>query len=399
MVEKVKRYLTGDKVIWGVLIGLAIFSLLAVYSSTGTLAYKKMGGNTTYYLVRHGVILLAGFLLIYVVHLIPYKYYFQVSVLLLVISLLLLIVTLIAGTRMNEASRWLTLPGLGFTLQTSDVAKMSLMMYLARELSLLQDDRGNFRKVMKTVGVPLLLTVLLIAPANLSTAMILFMVSLVLMFIARVKIRVLLGMVGVTVVLGALALLLALATGQKGRITTWQHRIENYLSGNEESGENYQVQQARIAVATGGLFGKKPGKSTQRNFLPHPYSDFIFAIIVEEYGLVFGAIPIVLAYLILLFRAGVIIRKCERTFPAFLVAGMTLLIVTQAFVNMGVAVSLFPVTGQTLPLVSMGGSSMLVTAFEMGVILNVSRTVALGEEEADLTERMEYAEGAIEGGH
>ena len=370
-----KKYLQGDRAIWGVIVLLSFFSILAVYSSTGTRAYKKMGGNTTYYLVRHGVILGAAIFIIYLVHLIPYRYYFQLSRLFLGISVVLLVFTLISGVRMNEASRWLTLPGLGFTIQTSDLAKMSLVMYLSRMLSLKQNETGNVKDILLSMGIPLYLVVMLIAPANLSTALILFVVSLVLMFVARIKMKVLLSLVGLGIAGGALILLVALATGQKGRILTWQNRIENYISGDENDEDNYQVEQARIAVATGGLFGKKPGKSTQRNFLPHPYSDFIYAIIIEEYGLLFGAIPIMLAYLILLYRAGVIVKRSKRTFPAFLTVGMTLLIVTQAFVNMGVSVTLFPVTGQTLPLVSMGGSSMLFTAFELGIILNVSRTL------------------------
>ncbi len=372
--------------IWGMIGILSIFSLLAVYSSTGSLAYAKMGGKTSYYLVRHGVILMAGLFIIYLVHLIPYRYYFQLSRLFLIISAVLLIFTLISGTRMNEASRWLTLPGLGFTIQTSDLAKMSLIMYLARVLSLKQKERGNMKDLLVSLGVPLYLIVMLIAPANLSTALILFVVSLLLMFVARIRLSVLLGIVGVGIAGGVLILLIALAAGQKGRILTWQNRIENYIRGDENEEDNYQVQQARIAVATGGLFGKKPGNSTQRNFLPHSYSDFIYAIIIEEYGLVVGAIPIVLVYLILLYRAGVIVRKCKRTFPAFLTVGMTLLIVTQAFVNMGVSVSLFPVTGQTLPLVSMGGSSMLFTSFELGIILNVSRSI---EQEDNMEEDLE----------
>jgi len=388
-----KKYLQGDRAIWGVIFLLSFFSILAVYSSTGTLAYKKMGGNTTYYLVRHGVILGAAVFIIYLVHLIPYRYYFQLSRLFLGLSAVLLVFTLISGVRMNEASRWLTLPGLGFTIQTSDLAKMSLIMYLSRMLSLKQNETGNVKEILLSMGIPLYLVVLLIAPANLSTALILFVVSLVLMFVARIKIKVLLSLVGLGIAGGALILLVALAAGQKGRILTWQNRIENYISGDENDEDNYQVEQARIAVATGGLFGKKPGKSTQRNFLPHPYSDFIYAIIIEEYGLLFGAIPIMLAYLILLYRAGVIVKRSKRTFPAFLTVGMTLLIVTQAFVNMGVSVTLFPVTGQTLPLVSMGGSSMLFTAFELGIILNVSRTL----EQQELSE--EDYEGEDESDH
>ncbi len=369
----IKKYLQGDKVIWGMIFLLAVFSLLAVYSSTGTLAYKKMGGNTMYYLIRHGVILGVGITIIFVVHLIPYRFYFQLSRLFLWMSVFLLLITLLSGTRMNEATRWLTLPGLGFTIQPSDFAKMSLIMYLARVLSLRQDRVRNMREVMHSMAWPVLIISALILPANLSTALIVFVVSLVLMFIGRVKFNILLGIVGIAVVAGGLFIGFALLTKHEGRISTWENRIENFVNGDDA--EVYQVEQAKIAVATGGLFGKKPGKSTQRNFLPHPYSDFIFAIIVEEYGLIFGAIPIMLAYLILLFRAGVIVRRCSSTFPAFLVIGLTLLIVTQAFVNMGVSVTLFPVTGQTLPLVSMGGSSMLFTSIELGIILNISRNI------------------------
>ncbi len=373
MGDTIKKYIQGDKVIWGMIFILSVFSLLAVYSSTETLAYKYMGGNTLYYLIRHGAILGVGLLIIFFVHLIPYRFYFQLSRLFMWLSVILLVITLISGTRLNEASRWITLPGVGFTFQPSDFAKMSLIMYLARMLSVRQDQVRDMKVVMRSMALPLFIISALIFPANLSTALILFLVSLVLMFIGRVKFTILLSIIGVAVLVGAMFLLIAMAFNHQGRISTWKNRIEHFASGDKT--EDYQVEQAKIAVATGGFFGKKPGKSTQRNFLPHPYSDFIFAIIVEEYGLVFGAIPILLVYLILLFRAGVIVKKSTRTFPAFLVIGLTLLIVTQAFVNMGVSVSLFPVTGQTLPLVSMGGSSMLFTSIELGIILNVSRNI------------------------
>lgn len=372
MGESIKKYLQGDKVIWGMIFLLAVFSLLAVYSSTGTLAYKKMGGNTMYYMIRHGVILGVGITIIFVVHLIPYRFYFQLSRLFLWISVFLLLITLFSGTRMNEATRWLTLPGLGFSIQPSDFAKMSLIMYLARVLSIRQDRVRDMKEVMRSMAWPVLLISALILPANLSTALIVFVVSLILMFIGRVKLTLLLSIVGIAVVAGGMFLGVALFSKHEGRISTWKNRIENFVNGDTEV---YQVEQAKIAVATGGLFGKKPGKSIQRNFLPHPYSDYIFAIIVEEYGLIFGAIPIMLAYLILLFRGGVIVRRCTSTFPAFLVIGLTLLIVMQALVNMGVSVTLFPVTGQTLPLVSMGGSSMLFTSIELGIILNISRNL------------------------
>ncbi|HHJ11095.1 MAG TPA: cell division protein FtsW [Bacteroidetes bacterium] len=371
MGEAIKKYFQGDKVIWGMIFLLSVFSLLAVYSSTGTLAYKRMGGNTLYYLFRHGVILGMGLTIIFVVHMIPYRFYFQLSRLFLWLSGILLIFTFISGTRMNEASRWLTLPGLGFTFQPSDFAKMSLIMYLARVLSMKQQHIMGLKEVMESMALPVFVISALILPANLSTALILFIVSLVLMFIGRVRMLALLSILGIAILAGGMSLGVAMLARHQGRINTWKNRIVHYIQGDET--EVYQVEQAKIAVATGGIFGKKPGKSTQRNFLPHPYSDFIFAIIVEEYGLIFGAIPILLAYLTLLFRAGLIVKKSFRTFPAFLAIGLTLLIVTQAFVNMGVSVTLFPVTGQPLPLVSMGGSSMLFTSIELGIILSISR--------------------------
>lgn len=373
MDEKINKYLKGDHIIWGVIIVLSIFSLLAVYSSTGTLAMQKVGGNTLYYLIRHGVILGLGIMIIFITHLIHYKYYSRLSQLLIVAAIILLILTLIVGTNLNQATRWLTLPGLGFTIQISDFAKLALVMYIARVLSMKQDEITSFKEAFLPIIIPVGIICILILPANLSTAVLIFGITLILMFIGRISMKYLLASGSVAILLLALFVTIGTLINKEGRINTWKHRIENYFEkGNEES---YQSQQAKIAIATGGLFGKKPGKSVQRNFLPNPYSDFIYAIIVEEYGLIFGGIPILLAYLFLLFRAGVIVRKCNRTFPAFLAIGLTLMIVVQAMVNMAVAVGLLPVTGQTLPFVSMGGSSMLFTSIALGIILSVSRNI------------------------
>ncbi len=373
MGEKINKYLKGDPIIWGVIIVLSIFSLLAVYSSTSTLAMHKMGGNSLYYLVRHGVILAFGIMIIFITHLIHYKYYSKLSQLLIGIAVILLILTLFLGTNFNQATRWLTLPGLGFTIQTSDFAKLALIMYIARVLSMKQGEIKSFKEAFLPVIIPVVIICVLILPANLSTAALIFGISLLLMFIGRISMKHLLASGGVAILLLALFIAVGTLVEKEGRINTWKNRIENYF---EEGGEeSYQSQQAKIAIATGGLFGKKPGKSVQRNFLPNPYSDFIYAIIVEEYGLIIGGIPILLAYLFLLFRAGVIVRKCDRTFPAFLAIGLTLMIVVQAMVNMAVAVGIFPVTGQTLPLVSMGGSSMLFTSIAFGIILSISRNL------------------------
>ncbi len=379
MEKKINRYLKGDPIIWGVIIVLSIFSLLAVYSATSTLAIHKMGGNSLYYLVRHGVILAFGLMIIFITHLIHYKYYSRLSQLLIGIAVVLLIITLFLGTNVNQATRWLTLPGLGFTIQTSDFAKLALIMYIARVLSMKQGEIKSFKEAFLPVIIPVVIICILILPANLSTAALIFGISFLLMFIGRISIKHLLASGGVAILLLALFIAVGTLVKKEGRINTWKNRIESYF---EEGGEeNYQSQQAKIAIATGGLFGKNPGKSVQRNFLPNPYSDFIYAIIVEEYGLIIGGIPVLLAYLFLLFRAGVIVRKCDRTFPAFLAIGLTLMIVVQAMVNMAVAVGIFPVTGQTLPLVSMGGSSMLFTSIALGIILSISRN--LNETEPD----------------
>ncbi len=378
--EILSKYFKGDRVIWGVIFILSVFSLLAVYSSTGTLAYKYQEGNTAYYIVKHFVLLAAGLGIIYITHLIPYKYYSRLSQLFLYISIFLLAITLVMGTSLNQASRWLTLPGLGFTIQTSDLAKLALIMYVARVLSLRQTDKklNDFNGVFVSLILPVIIVCGLIMPANLSTALILFATSFLLMFIGRVKVKYLLGISGVGVLIVALVIMGVVISGSNtGRIGTWQKRIESFVSGDSE--DNYQVEQSKIAIATGGIFGKGPGNSTQRNFLPHPYSDFIYAIIIEEYGF-FGGVIILFLYLFLLYRAGVIVRKSRRTFAAFLAIGLTISLVFQAMINMGVAVHLFPVTGQTLPLVSMGGSSILFTGVAFGIILSVSRNVEKLEE-------------------
>ena len=381
MRERFGKYVKGDRIIWAIIFILSVFSILAVYSSTGTLAYQRMGGNTTYYLIRHSVILFVGILIIFITHLIPYKYYSRLSQVFLYIVIPLLFVTLLAGTSFNQASRWLTLPGLGFTIQTSDFAKLALIMYIARALSLKQQVIKSYKEAFVPIMVPVILVCVLILPANLSTALILFGTSIILMFIGRISIKHLFAFAGIGVLVVSLFIGGALLIDREGRISTWKNRIEDYISG--ESKENYQVKQSKIAIATGGLFGKNPGKSIQRNFLPNPYTDFIFAIIIEEYGLIFGGLPILFAYLFLLFRAGVIVKKSIRTFPAFLAIGLVITIVFQAMVNMAVAVNLFPVTGQTLPLVSMGGSSLLFTSIAFGIILSVSRGIEKDQMDAE----------------
>lgn len=371
-----KKYIKGDRIIWLVVGLLSLVSLLAVYSSTGTLAYRFQGGNTAYYILKHSVILLMGIGIIFVTHSIPYKYYSRLSQVFLFSSIILLIITLFLGTSINQATRWLTLPGLGFTIQTSDFAKLALIMYLARLLSQKQNEIKDLKLSFMPVLWPVLLICMLILPSNLSTALILLATSIILMFIGRVRTLYLVALIGSGVFVIGIFIAIVMYSQSEGRLGTWKNRIETFLGGE---GENYQSEQSKIAVASGGLIGKGPGNSTQRNFLPHPYSDFIFAIIIEEYGLV-GAILIIAFYLWLLYRAGVIVRRSTRTFPALLAIGLTISIVLQAMINMAVVVGLVPVTGQPLPLVSMGGSSLVFTSVAIGIILSVSHGIEKTEE-------------------
>lgn len=384
------KYLKGDKIIWIAIFLLSIFSLLAVYSSSGTLAYRYQEGNTMHYILKHAAFLSIGLLIVFVVHLVPVKYFSGFAQMFIYITIPLLLITLLMGVSLNQATRWFTVPGTGITFQTSDFAKLALIMYVAKLLSQKQDKIRDFKKGFVPVIAPILIVCMLILPANFSTAAILFTTCMMLLFIGRVKLRHLLALIGVGLVAVTLFILIALAIGKEGRIDTWKNRIENYASG--ESEDNFQAEQAKIAIATGGIKGKGPGNSTQRYFLPHPYSDFIYAIVAEEYGLA-GAIILLFMYLYLLYRTGVIVRKSERTFPAFLAVGLSLMIVFQAMINMAVAVNLLPVTGQTLPLVSMGGSSLLFTSTSLGMILSVSRTAQKNEIVIDEEEDDEQEEG------
>ncbi len=375
-----KKYFKGDPVIWAVIFLLSVFSLLAVYSSTGSLAYRFQGGNTSYYILKHTTILAMGIVIIYVTHLIPYKYFSRISQLLLMISIPLLLVTLIYGVTRNQASRWLSVPGLSLTFQTSDIAKLAIVMYTARILSKKQENIKDFKGAFRPIVIPLILVCVLVMPANLSTAMLIFATVFILMFVGRINLKYLFGMAGIIVLLLGSFIAIALSADWEGRIGTWKNRIENYISADE--GNNYQVNQAKIAIVSGGLVKLRPGKSIQRNFLPHPYSDFIYAIVIEEYGLAGGVIVLAL-YLYLLFRAAVLVRKSSRTFPAFLAVGLAVMITFQALINMAVVVNILPVTGQPLPMISMGGSSLLFTCVALGIIQSVSRGIKVQQETAE----------------
>jgi cell division protein FtsW len=366
---KIRRYIKGDKIIWMVVLILLVISLLSVYSSTGSLAYQNRSGNTFFYLFRQLKFILLGVLIIYFVHLVPYRIFSRVSVFALYLSIPLLILTLIAGTNINEATRWLQIPGTGLTIQPSDFAKIALVMYLAKILSVNQNNIKDFKGVFGKISLAIIGTCALILPANFSTALIVFITAFSLMFVGRIPLRYLAVMIFTGIFALSIFIGGALLLNKEGRIATWKNRIENYVDGE---GDNYQADQAKVAIVQGGLFGKGPGNSTQRNLLPHPYSDFIYAIIIEEYGSLVGGILVIALYLWLFFRAGMIIRRSKSTYGAFLAFGLSMGLVLQAFVNMAVAVGLVPVTGQTLPLVSMGGSSIFFASMATGMILSVS---------------------------
>lgn len=366
---KLRRYIKGDRIIWIVVLILLVISLLSVFSSTGSLAYQHRSGNTFFYLFRQLKFILLGLLIIFFVHLVPYKVFSRVSIFALYLAVPLLLLTMFIGTNINSATRWLEIPGTGLTIQPSDFAKIALVMFIAKILSVNQNNIGEFKGVFIKISLAIVITCALILPANFSTAAILFLTAFSLMFVGRIPLKYL----ALLVFTGALALSLfvgvALMVDNEGRISTWKNRIEAYIHGE---GDSYQADQAKVAIVQGGLFGKGPGNSTQRNLLPHPYSDFIYAIIIEEYGSLIGGTLVLALYLWLFFRAGMIIRRSRSTYGAFLAFGLSLGLVLQAFVNMAVAVGLVPVTGQTLPLVSMGGSSIFFTSMATGMILSVS---------------------------
>jgi cell division protein FtsW len=381
----------GDKVIWTTVVLLAVVSLLVVYSSTGLLAYKMYKGNTEVYLFKQFAFILVGIMVIYFAHQVNYTIYSKVAKILFLLSIPLLIYTLFFGVKLNEGSRWIRLPIINMTFQTSDLAKLALFMYLSRLLSRKQDTIKDFRKGFVPVITPVAIVCILIAPANLSTALLIGATSLMLLFIGRVSARHLLLTIGVALIpviilVGAAVIRHKTDGGAVEkvksenrarlfvRVDTWISRVETFVYGGKEDNDdnNYQTNQAKIAIAKGGILGLGPGNSQQRNFLPHPYSDFIYAIIIEEYGLIGGAF-IVFIYLVFLLRSIRIFRRCPFAFGAFLALGLSFTLVIQALANMAVNVNLFPVTGVTLPLVSMGGSSFLFTCLAIGIILSVAR--------------------------
>jgi len=382
----------GDKVIWGLVLLLALIGIMVVYSATGTLAYQKFKGDTESFLFKQVAFTIIGLGVVYFLHRVNYTIYSRIAQILFYVSIPLLLYTWLFGAKINDGSRWIKVPIINLTIQTSDFAKLALFMYVSRQLSKKQLEINSFKKGFVPIIMPVAVTAFLIMPANLSNALLTGATSLLLMFIGRVPVRYLLLVIGIAAIPVGGLVGYAVATytppeavvetaastngGIKsvGRIGTWVKRVQDFVYADAVD-EPYQVQQAKMAIANGGiLFGKGPGNSEQRNYLPQAYNDFIYAIIIEEYGIL-GGVFIVFIYLVFLFRCIRIFRRCPYAFGAFLALGLSFTLVIQAVANMAVNVNIVPVTGVTLPLVSMGGSSFIFTCAAIGIILSVARNV------------------------
>lgn len=362
--------LKGDKAIWAVMVLLGIFSILAVYSATGSLAYRQ-DGNTEFYLFKHSGLLAIGFLLTYLGHMVHYMKYNKWAPVLLAVCIPLLMITIFYGAEINEARRWIKIPFTRLTFQTSDLAKLSLIIYVARSLTSKQEYIKDFNSAFLPIIMPVLIICALIAPSDLSTAVLLFITCTFMMFVGRVSLQ----YIGLLLFLGVVtfAFLFALGSAYPDfvRSATWVNRLREFADAPDQI---YQVIQAKMAIANGEWFGMGPGNSIQRNFLPMSSSDFIYAIIVEEYGIVGGALLIFL-YVFLFFRVTRMVTKSPKAFGAMVAMGLSILMVTQAFLNIAVAVNLVPVTGLTLPMISQGGTSIIFTCIAFGIILSVSKYI------------------------
>jgi cell division protein FtsW len=379
------KNIQGDKAIWAVAGLLALFSFLPVYSASSNLAYLYGDGNTFKFLLKHLAHLLLGFAILYGVHKIPFHYFKGLSVIALPVAILLLIFTMAQGTTIDgaNASRWIRLPFVGVTFQTSTLAAVVLMTYVARYLSRIKDKTVTFKETLIPLWLPVFVVLALILPANLSTTAIIFAMVVVLVFIGGYPLRYL----GIVLGVGLLVLTLFVLTAKAfpdvfpNRVDTWMSRIENFTDKEDTEGD-YQIEKAKIAIASGGVTGLGPGKSVQKNFLPQSSSDFIYAIIVEEFGIV-GGLFLMFLYLALLFRLVIVAHKATSLFGKLLVIGVGLPIVFQALINMAVAVELFPVTGQTLPLISSGGTSIWMTCLALGMVLSVAAKREIQKKETE----------------
>ena len=382
-VQSIKDRLEGDKAIWMVVIILSVWSLLSVYSSISFLAVKA-GGNSTKFLTKQGILLMVGLGVIYIVHRINYKYFARLANVVYGLAVIALVLTLVAGSDINDAKRWLEIPFVGLTLQTSDFAKVALVMWVAKELHLRREYLDDFRNEVVPILIRIALVCGLILPADLSTALMLGAVTVGMMFVGGVPIS---GLFRI----GGLAMALGMGIYGVGKVSpemfprfgTWTNRIEQHIGFTTGGADHvategeYQIELAQVAIHNGGLFPSGPGTGTSRNYLPHPYSDMIYAFIIEEWGAIIGGLGLLLIYLIFLYRTILTAKKCDRPFGSYLAMGLGMMITLQALINMAVAVRLFPTTGQPLPLVSYGGTSILFTCLAIGMILAVSRSPEL----------------------
>ena len=370
-ISNLKTELKGDRVIWVLISLMTLVSLLGVYSSTGSLSHKEQGGNTEYYLVKQGFIVLFGFFIMYVLHRLHYLRFHRIAPFLFIVAIPLLIFTLLFGVDINSARRWIEIPVLGFTFQSSDFARLALILYLARTISSKQSNIKDFKSAFLPLILPVIIICFLIAPADLSTALLLFSTCIAMMFVGRVAVKYILMLVLLAVIAFSILILLGHFFPDMVRLATWIERIREFTT---DSDGGFQVQQSKVAIANGGFFGMGPGQSIQRNFLPSSYADFIYAILVEEYGLL-GGLFVISLYMGFFFRITRLVTKSTKAFGAMVVTGLGFSFVFQAFINIAVATHLVPVTGVTLPMISLGGTSIIMNCISLGIILSVSKFV------------------------
>ena len=370
-----RRLLEGDKVLWALLALLALFSFFPIFSASSNLSYVIGNGSPWQYLLKHAFILITGFLLILSVHKIPFYYFKGISILLLPIVILMLIYTLSQGTMIDgvNASRWIKIPLIGISFQTSSLASLILMIYVAYYLDKIKDQKINFKKSLLPLWTPVFLIFLLVFPTNLSTSLIVISTVFLILIYGCYPVKYLIRIFLFGLLLFTIFIFLAIQYPDKApdRLGTWINRVDNYFNPSSSKDGNYQIERAKIAIATGGITGLGVGKSVMKNFLPQSSSDFIYAIIVEEYGLI-GGIMVILIYLLILFRITVILHHASSVYGKLLIIGSGLPVIIQALINIAVALNIFPVTGQTLPLLSSGGSAAWVTCMAFGIILSVS---------------------------
>lgn len=370
-ISNLKTELKGDRVIWVLISLMTLVSLLGVYSSTGSLSHKEQGGNTEYYLVKQGFIVLFGFFIMYVLHRLHYLRFHRIAPFLFIVAIPLLIFTLLFGVDINSARRWIEIPILGFTFQSSDFARLALILYLARTISSKQSNIKDFKSAFLPLILPVIIICFLIAPADLSTALLLFSSCIAMMFVGRVAVKYILMLIVLAIIAFSILILLGHFFPDMVRLATWIERIREFTT---DSDGGFQVQQSKVAIANGGFFGMGPGQSIQRNFLPSSYADFIYAILVEEYGLL-GGLFVISLYLGFFFRITRLVTKSTKAFGAMVVTGLGFSFVFQAFINIAVATHLVPVTGVTLPMISLGGTSIIMNCISLGIILSVSKFV------------------------